>query len=560
MKIRSLHLLFAILFILLAGFLYYLQIFKGPAYKESSRKNSIRLLSIRAPRGVIYDRNGIITADNALAFSVFIVPQEAGDIDAEIKKISGILGASESLLKRNYKRNYRAPFAPCELMKNISKREAILLEESKLDMPGVVIKEFPLRRYIYKDALAHVLGYTGEIDKRELEILKSYGYSARDLIGKDGVEKIADEVLRGKSGGMQVQVDNRGRQVKVLNLKRPRRGKDVYLTIDAGLQNFIWKAMEKRKGAVVFMDIHTGEVLSLISSPSYDPNESIARMLSDKGMPLLNRAIMGQYPPGSLFKVAVALAGLDTGKIDQRTSFTCRGKLKVGNGTFHCWNRDGHGVVDLHRAVSESCNVYFYNVGLLLGVDEMDKYARNFGFSKKTGIELQGELGGFVPSRAWKKKEKGDSWYAGDTANLSIGQGYLLATPMQIGRFFACVANNGTLVEPHIFKRPGGSKYEGVELGLKKEHLRAVKQAMLDVVDNAAGTGFRAWSDEIAISAKTGTSQSGGGLKTHAWFAGFAPSDDPKISFVVFLEHGGSGGADAAIIAKKAVEYWNRNR
>ena len=423
MRIRTLHLSFIILFILLGTFLYYLQIIKGLEYKELSNRNSIRLLSIDAPRGVIYDRLNKIVADNALAFGLFIVPQEARDLDQEIKMLAEILNVSETLLKRNYSRNYKASFAPCELMRNISRREAILIEESKLDMPGVLVKEFPLRRYPYKDSLAHLLGYTGEIDKRELELLRSYGYSARDLIGKAGVEKIADSVLRGRNGGMQVQVDNMGRQVKILNLKRPKKGNDIYLTIDAELQDFIKKAMKAKHGAVVFMDVHTGELLSLVSAPSYDPNDSIVKLLNEEGAPLINRAIMGQYPPGSLFKIILAFAGLESGKISHTRQFICYGMLKVGRGRFHCWNRDGHGSVSIERGIIESCNIYFYNLGLLLGAESILEYAGRFGLGKKTGIDLPGEAEGFLPSRAWKRKEKGERWYAGDTAKISIGTG-----------------------------------------------------------------------------------------------------------------------------------------
>ncbi len=559
MRIRSLHFSFIILFVLLAACLYYLQILKGPAYKESSRRNSIRLLSIRAPRGNIYDRYGSILADNALAFGVFIVPQEARDLDGEIKRLSGILGVSESLLKRNYKRNYHAPFAPCEVIKNISKREAILIEESKLDMPGVLVKEFPLRRYLYKDAIAHLLGYAGEIDKRELESLRSYGYSVKDLIGKAGVEKTMDALLRGKSGGMQVQVDNRGRQVKTLNLKRPKKGSDIHLTIDARLQNFVWKAMQGKKGAAVFMDVNTGEVLSLVSNPSYDPNESISKILNGMDAPLLNRAIMGQYPPGSLFKIAVAMAGLESKKIRSSTSFICYGKFKVGAGRFHCWDRDGHGSMDLQRGIIESCNVYFYNLGLLLGADKIFEYAKEFGFGKKTGIDLQGEEAGLVPSRSWKRMEKGENWYAGDTANFSIGQGYLLVTPLQVARFIAFVANGGMILKPHVLKKRD-SDNRNTDIKLNKKNLNVIRSAMNGVVEDEAGTGARAYSSIVSISAKTGTSQPGGGLETHAWFTGFAPSQKPQISFVIFLEHGGSGGASAAMIARKAVEFWYKNR
>ena len=557
MRLRVLHAIFIIFFLFLVACLFYLQIIKGQVYEELSHRNSIRLLNIPAPRGVIYDRNGIPVADNAVSFGVFIVPQETKDPDAEIKKLAEILGVSESLLKRNYKRNYQAPFAPCELIRNVPKEKGIIIEEMRLDMPGVLVKEIPVRRYPYAEAIAHLTGYVGEISKKELELLRSYGYNLKDFIGKDGIERVIDSYLRGRNGGMQIQVDSRGRQVKVLNSRKPRPGKDITLNIDARLQEMLWKMMKGRPGAACFMDPYNGEVLALVSSPSFDPNNSLGTALTDEGAPLLNRVIMGQYPPGSLFKIAIALSGLESGKIGLETTFTCGGKLKIGAAEFNCWNRDGHGPMDLRHAITESCNVYFYNVGLLLGVDIIHQYAAELGFGKRTGIDLYGENQGFLPSRAWKEKEAGSAWYAGDTANLSIGQGFLSVTPLQVLRMIACVANGGELVEPRVLRSIEGVNLdagESIKLKLEKENIDAVKRGMKGVVQE--GTGFRAWSNIMSISGKTGTSQAGGGLRTHAWFGGFAPSEKPEICFLVFLEHGGSGGDIAAIIAKKAVEFW----
>ena len=301
----------------------------------------------------------------------------------------------------------------------------------------------------------------------------------------------------------------------------------------------------------------------MVSAPSYDPNESVASILNDLDFPLLNRAIMGQYPPGSLFKIVVALAGLESGKINSETIFTCRGNLNIGMGTFGCWNKDGHLDMMLENAITESCNVYFYNVGLLLGVNRIYEYAKLFGFGKNTGIELFGEAQGLLPSRMWKRMYKKDAWYAGDTANFSIGQGYLLATPLQVVRMIACVANGGELVQPHVLKKIGDvniSTHRKRKLKIKEENIELVKNGMRKVVEDIEGTGFRAYSSMVSISGKTGSSQSGEGLKSHAWFAGFAPSENPEISFVIFLEHGGSGGDFPALIAKKAVEYWHTHK
>jgi penicillin-binding protein 2 len=562
MRTRILQVFFTILFVLSGILLYYLQIVKGPYYRNLSSRNSIRLLNIPAPRGNVYDRDGRLVAGNTLSFGIFIVPQEADDLDGEIDRLARILDVSKSVLERSYKRNRTASFAPCELIRDVSKRSAIAVEEARIDMPGVLVKEIPVRKYFYKEAFSHPVGYVGEIDQLELELLKPYGYNIRDMIGKDGVERCCDRILHGRNGGMQIQIDNRGRQKKVMSFKRPKSGRDLYLTIDARLQKEVWGLMEGYSGAAIFMDPHNGEILSLVSAPSYDPNRSLVNTLRQKGAPLLNRAIMGVYPPGSVFKIVTSIAGLESGKIRPETSFLCTGRFKVGKDEFECWNKDGHGYVDLNKAIAWSCNIYFYNTGILVGAEEIYEYATRFGFGRKTGIELFSEAAGFLPSRQWKRLERKENWYAGDTANLSIGQGDLLATPLQVLCMVASIANRGILVQPHIVRRVGDSNIGNVKtenLKVKEEYIEVIKQGMKGVVKDPDGTGTNAWSSVVSISAKTGTAQVGGGLSPHGWFAGFAPSQNPRICFVVFLEHAGSGGDFPAQIAKQAVEYWFRN-
>ena len=563
MRTKILQFFFTVLFILVGVCLYCLQIIKGPFYSDLSFKNSIRLINITAPRGNIYDRHGKIIAGNTLSFGVFIVSQEADDIDVEMEKLAEILGVSKSLLERNYKRNRTASFAPCELIRGVPKNQAILIEESRLEMPGVLVKEIPVRNYYYKGAFSHVAGYISEIDQLELELLKPYGYNIKDLIGKDGVERLYDRVLRGKNGGMQIRVDNRGRQVRVMSYRKPKSGRDVYLTLDAGLQKEVYRLFDNRPGAAIFMDPRNGEILSLVSSPAYDPNGSISDAIREENSPLLNRAIMGVYPPGSVFKIITSMAALESKSIKPDTGFVCTGKFKMGKDEVSCWNKDGHGYVDLEKAIAWSCNVYFCNVGLLTGVDKISEYANLFGLGRKTGIELFGESSGFVPSKEWKRLEKKEIWYPGDTANLSIGQGDLTVTPLQIARMIACVANGGMLVRPHILKRAGDTEaadFKIENLKVSKENLDAVRRGMRAVIEDPDGTGNNAASKIVSISAKTGTVQVGPGIVPHGWFAGFAPSENPQICFAVFLENGGSGGDAPAEIAKLALEYWFRNR
>jgi len=563
MRIKILQIFFAILFFLTGSWLYYLQVIKGPFYSDLSFRNSIRLLNISAPRGNIYDRSGKLIAGNTLSFGVFIVPQEADDIDSEMENLSGILGVSKSLLERNYKRNKTASFAPCELIRGVSKKAAISIEESRFEMPGVLVKEIPFRNYYYKEVFSHVVGYTGEIGPLELELLKPYGYNIKDMIGKDGIERFCDRILRGKNGGMQVQVDNRGREVRVMSYRKPRSGKNVYLTFDAGLQKLVYNLFDGRKGAAIFMDPNNGEIFSLVSSPSYDPNESLAKAVRSEESPLLNRAIMGVYPPGSVFKLITAMAALETKSIRPDTGFVCLGKLNIGRDEFSCWNKDGHGYVDLEKAIAWSCNVYFYHAGLLTGAEKITEYANMFGLGRKTGIELFGESSGFVSSKEWKRQEKKQTWYPGDTANFSIGQGDLMVTPLQIAAVVASIANGGFLVRPHVLKPAGNvalTNLDTEELKVAKENIESIRRGMRKVIEDPDGTGNRAASGIVSVSAKTGTVQVGPGIRPHGWFVGFAPSVNPKICFAVFLENGGSGGDAAADIAKPAVEYWFRKK
>ncbi|MFH1782667.1 MAG: penicillin-binding protein 2 [Candidatus Omnitrophota bacterium] len=558
MRIKLLHLAFISLFIFLTGCLFYLQIIKGPLYSEMSSRNSIRLINIPAPRGIIYDRNRSVIGEDTFSFGVFIIPQESDDVGREIKKIAEILDIKEGILKRKYKRNYLAPFAPCEIIRDISKKQAIIIQELKLDMKGVLVKEIPSRRYPYAEMFAHITGYVGEIDREELTIFKEYGYQVKDMIGKDGVEKIKDSTLRGKNGGMQIQVDNRGHQVNILSERKSKKGNNVFLTFDASLQAYIWELMKDNAGSCIVMDTRTGEILALISSPSYDPNESVAKVFNIQGSPLMNRAIMGQYSPGSLFKLVVALSGLESEIIDRDKVFECLGGFDVGGRVFHCWNRDGHGPMHLKDAITQSCNIYFYKLSMMLGIEKIMEYAKEFRFGKATGIELLGEKPGFLPTRAWKRQAKKERWYTGDTLNHSIGQGYLLVTPLQVVRMMAAIANGEYLLRPHIIKDDDLSSYK-TKLRFKKENIDLIREGMRGVVAAPNGTGYQAWSELVPISGKTGTSQVSGGKMPHAWFGGFAPSSDPEIALVVFLEHGGSGGDQPAFIARGIVEYWYKN-
>ncbi|MBM3253491.1 MAG: penicillin-binding protein 2 [Candidatus Omnitrophica bacterium] len=548
-------------FLLLVFGLGYTQIIKGPEYFRLSEQNRIRLIPIIAPRGIIYDRNGQPIVSNKLAFDIVIIPQELKDKETTFIGLSKLIEIDKEEIENIFKKNYLAPFAPVIIKRNLDRRLVSQIEENKLGLPGVFVQTRAERYYHYPESTSHIIGYLGEINKKELEYLKTYGYKIKDLIGRAGIERLYDTFLRGDDGGMQLEVDNRGRLVEVLGQKEPFRGNDIQLTIDIKLQDYIFNIMESFQGACVVMDVNNGEVLALVSKPSFNPTiflnsvnkNKIRQLLTSKKRPFLNRAVSGLYQPASVFKLVVAIAALENKKISPYTEFTCSGVYKKGNAEFECWKKEGHGNLDLRGAIANSCNVYFYKLGSLIGADLISRYALEFGFGRPTGIRLVPEAKGLVPTRMWKLLTKGENWYEGETLSFAIGHGYLLSSPLQVTRFISAIANGGKLVQPQLIRnRDENENLQKVALNLNisNETMKIIKEAMLEVVERDYGTGHNAKLNSLDIAGKTGTTQQFIG-KPHAWFTGFAPFGSPKFSVVVFLEHGGSGGADASIIASK---------
>jgi penicillin-binding protein 2 len=383
------------------------------------------------------------------------------------------------------------------------------------------------------------------------------------------VERYYEAALKGVDGGTQVEVDSRGRQTRLLGLKEPGNGADLYLTIDASLQTASDRLLGDRKGAVVVMDPRTGEVLALASHPAFDPNifvrpdtsaERLALIGDRIGRPLSNKALAGLYPPGSVFKIVVASAALEAQKINRNTTVTCGGQYRLGRTTFDCWKEGGHGPQDVVTGLKNSCNVFFYNTGRILGVDDIETYAKLFGFGRATGIDLPDEVDGIVPGKAWKWASRKEGWFEGETINYAIGQGYLAVTPIQVLEMAAVMANNGSLVRPYLAKRLGSKELHGAKVksaGLKASTVKTVRDGLYEVVSGEGGTGKRAKIDGVAVAGKTGTAQTPYG-RTHAWFCGFAPFDDPKVCLVVLIEHGGKGGVEPAEIARGIFEEAKR--
>jgi len=439
---------------------------------------------------------------------------------------------------------------------DVGRGKAINAEELSMDHPGLLLEVSAKRKYVHGNIAAGVLGYLGLINRSEFERLKPYGYQINDLMGRSGVEKEYDEYLRGKHGGKQVEVDHRGREVMTLGLKEPVQGKPIELTVDLRLQEYCDKLLEGKRGAIVVMDPETGAILAMATAPTYDPNVFIDRkerskilgLLNDPKYPLMNRVITGAYPPGSVFKVIIALASIETGVATVNTTFNCVGSFILGRRAFHCWKESGHGQQGMKEAIKNSCNVYFWRIGLLLGVDLIAEYAEKFGIGSFTGIDLPGEVSGILPSRVWKKKQIKEQWYKGETLNYAVGQGYLLCTPLQIAKVVSVFANKGFQVKPYVVQKIGGVQLETLDredMGFSSDALESVREGMKKVVNDRRGTGLKARQNDVIVSGKTGTAQTSRG-KSHGWFGGFAPYDHAKLVVVVFDEYGGKGGYYAA--------------
>ncbi len=566
-KARRLQLVVLTCFALLLVNAARMQIFEGPRYKTLSEKNRIRVIYLEGPRGKIVDRNGLTLVTNRLSFNCSVVPREAASkLHKSCRIVAPILGVEpEELEKRFEKRRAGSSFNSVVLAEDIPQEAAIAIEERLDRLPGFVIETRPQRQYPLAEAAAHVTGYIGSQTREEAEDRDLYEYAASDWVGRDGIEKGYEAFLRGRSGGLQIEINSRGRIVKPLGVKEPKDGKNIQLTVDARLQSLVHTKLGGAKGAVVVMDLAEGGILSLNSSPSFDPNlfatsqgrRRVGRYLTDPRAPMLNRAIRGAYPPGSIYKIVTSMASLKRRKMSPSTRVNCPGWLLVGGRRFPCWKKEGHGSQDLEEAFAHSCNAYFYSAGLSAGLDAILERNAAFGFGELSGIDLPGERRGFIPTREWKKKTTGQGWYDGETANLSIGQGYLQVTPIQAMAMTAAVATGGEKLQPHVIEKINGVKVSErytKPLDADPADLAAVKRGLEAVVHSDTGTGRLARLDGVRVAGKSGTAQSGQ-RETHAWFVAYAPAEKPKVAVAVFLEGGGRGGVAAAPIVQDVLEW-----
>ena len=546
---------------LLALGLYYFQVILSDTYVRLASNNRLRLIRFPPVRGEIYDRNGALLAVNVTTFDIMGYPLDI-ERAGMVEKLAGLLSNhgipyTEEDLARSIKRQFWAPYRVVRLVSNITLAQMADLVAD----PEFPRELFPLpvwRRIYPAGSLAsNVTGYVGEISEGELKQLGGENYAAGDLIGKNGIERQYEELLRGFPGEESVEVDARGRKVRTIDVRPAGRGQDLHLTLDLGAQRLAADLMKGHRGAIAVMDANTGEVLVLYSSPSYDNNRlawgvSIwewSPLINDPEKPMDDRCISGVYPPASTFKALVALAALEEKEVVPRSSVVCTGAFILGNRTFRCWKRSGHGRVNLLTALQDSCDVYFYQAGLKLGITKLLKWCSLFGLGAPTGIDLPGEAGGTVGGPDWKKARLKETWYHGDTVNYSIGQGFLLTTPLQIARLYAAVANGGRLVRPRLL-------YAGEEddpvLPVSKENLNQIKKGLDYVIKR--GTGRRAGSYGISVAGKTGTAQNAHG-PDHALFAGYAPADSPRYVAVAVIEAGLHGSSVASPMVGEILSY-----
>lgn len=572
--------------------LVFLQIINHAHYTTLSQENRVTLVPIPPPRGIIYDRNGIVLAQNSPSFSLEITLDEAGDMETTLRELGELVALSERDLKR-FRREIgqKRRFEAAPLRFNLTEEEMARLAVNRYRFPGVEVVARMTREYPLGSLAVHAIGYVGRINEAELKKLDT-NYSGTTHMGKLGVEKAYEDMLHGTVGVEQVETTARGRALRVLGRTPPTAGKNLYLTIDIRLQAAIEGALGDRRGAVVAIEPKTGEVLAFASTPGYDPNlfvngissEDYKALQTSLDKPMINRALQGQYPPGSTVKPFYALAGLEYNKVTADDTVTCRGHFQLPGVAhqYRDWKKEGHGVINLEHAVEQSCDVYFYTLALKLGIDKMAEFMTRFGLGHKTGIDIPGEMVGAMPSSAWKRKRYNQPWYGGETLIAGIGQGYVLTTPLQLATITATMANQGVQMKPHLLhavQEPGSTSIseQKPQMNVRvpvvnEENWRTAVNSMVSVVHGGRGTAYSSIGRTATykIAGKTGTAQVAGikqgakynesqtpeRLRDHALFVAFAPAEAPQIAMGIIVENGGHGSSTAAPVARLAMDYY----
>ncbi|MCE5281007.1 MAG: penicillin-binding protein 2 [Deltaproteobacteria bacterium] len=589
-KFNVIFVIVSIALVLIVMRLWYLQVIRGSELRQRSENNSVRLRKVKPMRGLIMDDGRRVIVDNQPSFDLVFIPNRSKDVQKTLDRLRALY-AEQSLSFPTLASSFTGklkPFVPVVIERNISREKLAVVETHSMELPGVFVEVTPIRQYLNGEMTAQVIGFTGEVSREDVDRNGAGQFTPGDIIGKFGIEKFLDPYLRGKSGAEQVEVNVAGKEVRSLGRIPSVQGDNVVLTLDAALQEAAWKAIGERPGALVALDPRSGAILALVSSPSFDPNlfnggisaSDWEGLATDRRHPMENRAISGQYPPGSTYKPIVAVAALEEGLITPETTFNCNGSFEMGNRTFRCWNPKGHGQVNLHRAIVESCDVYFYNLGRLLGPDKIATYARAFGLGDPLGVDLAREKGGLIPTRQWKLARFREPWQPGESISISIGQGFNLLTPLQLAHVYATLGNGGTLYRPRLVKQLESTEGRVVKvfgpekmgtLPIRPQTIQMINQALWGVVNERGGTGSALRRKEADVCGKTGTAQVIGlpqeekirkakriaaDYRDHALFACFAPYGNPEIAVAVILENAGHGGSAAGPVARKVIDAY----
>jgi len=581
-RIRIAYFLALIAFSLLCLRLWLLQVIEGDNYRRLSENNRIRTQIIKSPRGCILDTNKKVLASNRPSFDICLVPQETSHAAEVLQDLATLVQCDVSQLQQKaHQARGRPPYESVKLLTDVSRDVLALVLTHKLDLPGIIVETTPVRYYPSASLACHLLGHLGEINPRQLQSPAFAGYKPGTFIGKYGVEQAMEQELKGTDGGYQAEVDATGYKVNIMGRVEPIPAYNLILTINADLQQAAEEALAGKTGAIVAVDPQSGRILSMVSSPPFDPNlfsRSISArewgdLINNPSRPLMNRCIQTMQPPGSTYKMITAAAALSEKVITPESSFFCSGFLNFGARPYRCWRKTGHGTVALERGIVESCDVYFYQLGILLGPDRLARYAHGFGLGDLSGIRLSEEKKGLIPTSDWYQRRYGIPWQRGESLSIAIGQGANLVTPLQLVMAYASLANGGTVYQPLFIAQVETADGKPVKefspqvrgsLPLSRETITYLKECLFKVVNTPSGTGTRAHITGRDVCGKTGTAQvinlgrdsrspRDSDLQDHAWFVAFAPKDNARIAVVVFIEHGGHGGSAAAPIAQTVI-------
>ena len=559
--------------------LYYLQVYQADRYKMLADENRISTRLLIPPRGIIYDRNGEMLATNRQNFQAMIVAEQTPNVQETLnafKKIMPLSEAEEERVKKDLKRN--RSFVPIKIKENLTWEEVAKIQLNAPELPGIIIDEGLSRYYPYGEKMAHIIGYVSSVSEKDIKddpLLEVPGFK----IGKSGIEKLFEKKLRGSGGNLKLEVNAFGRIMKEIERTDGIPGERVDLTIDARLQSKAFDLFGEESGAAVLLDVNTGEILAFVSTPSFDPNvmaqglstEMWNSLVNDEKKPLSNKALAGQYSPGSTFKMIVALAGLESGAIKPESRSFCAGKMFLGSHAFHCWKEHGHGYIDVVEALQHSCDIFFYETAQKLGIEKIAEMSRRFGLGSKVDVGLENEKSGLIPDKAWKLKRFGEPWQQGENLISGIGQGYILTTPIQLATMTARLVNGGYEIKPTFSKVNDEVKNKIKRINVSTANLDLIKEGMYNVVNKPGGTAWRSQFDYNGqrMGGKTGTTQvrrismkerQTGVIaqedlpwkyRNHALFVGYAPQDNPKYAVAVLVEHGRGGSTVAAPIGGK---------